>query len=58
MTVRREVLVFVILGACAWLVGLGMGEAMRRVEVDAERAKMEKIIEHDPPVAFDIRRAG
>jgi hypothetical protein len=55
MSVRREVLVFVILGACAWFIGLGVSQTIRDAEGD--RSRMQ-VIERDTPVAFDIRNAG
>jgi hypothetical protein len=58
MSVRREVLVFVFLGLCAWLIGLRLGGAMSGFEQDVDRGKIEKVIERDPPAAFDIRRAA
>lgn len=51
-------LVFIILGACAWFIGLGVGEALKRSEAEADRPKADQVKEHDPPAAFDIRRAA
>ncbi len=58
MAIRREMLVFIILGACAWFIGLGVGEALKRSEAEADRPKADQVKEHDPPAAFDIRRAA